>query len=718
MRKEPHAFRDMSPEEQENLFNDFLINSWSYSKIMSFARNEKVFEMEYIYRHKSRASATTIAGQAYHEALEKYFQAKQEGGNLDLVNLETIAFDFIDEVPPNEWKIQKTTPSVEDCKKKAYKVVTSLLQNFMSENAIYEDEIKEILAVEVYSTEFLIINGVDIPLPCNSKIDLVILTKEDKIAVVDHKSKMSFTDEKELKLSIGKQAITYVKSFESASGNKVDEVWFVENKYSKNKDKAPQLRNFKVEINEDTRKLYESMLYEPLKRMLEAISDPDYVYIINENDNFSDKSEVYEFWAQTMIAEVEDFDIPQSKHELVRKRLKKIRDSHLASIDPKVIKNFKENASKFIQYDLTNKNMTTQEKIEHTLRTFGIVINVAHVIKGYSSDTFLVEVSAGTTLASIHRHKLDIANALNVSNIRMMKDLFVYEGKSYLAIESSKKREKDLIWDPSHLDGMKIPIGVDNFNRTVIWDLNNHSTPHMLICGATGSGKSVSIKSTIEYARLAGVEKIVVFDPKFEFQCYQDDMNISVYNEIEVIEEQMKRLVDEMNDMVKSGKKRKTLVVFDEFADAVSAARKGKELDIMEEVQVGTYAPKKVKGIFGETVEPGLPKMAMKKVGELKSLEENLKILLQKGRSSGFRIISATQRASTKVITGDAKVNFPVQICFRVPKEVDSKVVIDEAGAESLMGKGDGLIKSPEYFDIIRFQAFWKPDDEQIRDAS
>jgi len=91
-----------------------------------------------------------------------------------------------------------------------------------------------------------------------------------------------------------------------------------------------------------------------------------------------------------------------------------------------------------------------------------------------------------------------------------------------------------------------------------------------------------------------------------------------------------------------------------------------------------------------------------------KSLEENLRLLLQKGRSIGYRIVAATQRASVKVITGDAKVNFPVQICFRVPKEVDSKVVIDEPGAESLSGKGDGLIKSPEYQSVVRFQAFYK----------
>jgi DNA segregation ATPase FtsK/SpoIIIE-like protein len=223
----------------------------------------------------------------------------------------------------------------------------------------------------------------------------------------------------------------------------------------------------------------------------------------------------------------------------------------------------------------------------------------------------------------------------------------------------------------------------------------------MLICGATGSGKSVSIISTLEYARLAGIKDIIIFDPKYEFCRYAGD-GVSVHNEIEDIEAKMKSLVEEMQRRAKSGGGQKTLVIFDEFADAVSAARSGKELDIREMVQVGCKVTVTAEGVTEE------PKYDLKTTGRDKSLEENLKMLLQKGRSLGFRIIAATQRASTKVITGDAKVNFPVQVCFRVPKEVDSKVVIDEPGAEALGGMGDGLIKSPEYMDVVRFQGFYK----------
>lgn len=670
--KTESIYKSYGIDEMQNLFSQFLIDSWSYSKVTAFARNEKAFEMNYIFGIKSKSSATTIAGQAYHHALSIYFARKKRKESMDLVELEACAFQFIEGVPANAWKIQKTTPTIDDCLKKCYTTVSALLRNFITEVAVYEDDIEEVLDVEVYCDEFLTINGVDIPLPCHGKIDLVVRTKKGNIAVVDHKSKSTFTTEDEVALSIGTQAITYINLYEAKTGDSVDEVWFIENKYSTNKDKSPQLNAFKLELDKNTRKLYEALLYEPLKRMVEAVNNPDYIYLINESDNYIDKAELYDFWARTMICEVEDFNVEESKKDLVAKRLKKVKDSSIEMITPAVIKKFKENASAFIQYDLSNKNMTHEEKIEHVLRSFGTTVRVARKFDGYSSNTYLLEVSAGVKVSSIYSHRLDVANALDVANVRFSNEMVVYEGKSYLALDFAKKRDGDLFFDPKELKGMRIPIGKDNFGNTIVWDLDNHSTPHALVCGATGSGKSVSIKSTIEYAKLAGIDDIVIFDPKYEFTSYSG-RNIEVLNDILDIEVYMALLVENMNDLVKFGRKKMTLVIFDEFADAVANSRKGKQLQ-----------------------------------GD-KSLEENLKILLQKGRSSGFRIMAATQRASVKVITGDAKVNFPVQICFRVPKEADSRVVLDEPGAESLAGMGDGLIKSPEYKQTIRFQAFYKP---------
>ena len=692
-----HKFRDQPPEQIEELFSNYLLNSWSYSACSEFARHEKAFEMKYIYRMDSKRSATTVAGSAYHASLEFFFNGLQSGVYHDIATLQTVAFEFIDQVPANAWKLQKTSPTVEESRQKAYKTASVLLTNFFGELSTYTDEIEEVIGVELYLDEWIHINGVDIPLPCHMRIDLVVKTKSGKQVIIDHKSKTTFSDEKDIAFNNGKQAINYVLGYEMATGETIDEVWFIENKMSQNKDKSAQLILFPIVIDDNTRKLYELMLYEPLKRMIEAVNNPDYVYLINESDNFTDSAEINAFWAQTLIAEVEDFNIPDNKKEMIRNRQRKIRDSSIASISPSVIKKFRQSAASFIQYDLSDKNMTSQEKIEHILKTFGIDVRVKHVFSGYSSATFLLEVAAGIPISRVQQRSLDIANALDVSNIRMMKELYMHEGKSYLAIESAKRREDNLVFHPDYLkSGNKIPLGIDNFGKVIYWDLDNPSTPHMLVCGGTGSGKSVFIRSCIEYCKLAGIEKIVILDPKFEFvREYKTNGQVTVISDIESIELEMAILVEEMNKLVKSGTVRKTLIIFDEFADAEANSRSGNALKNYAKVHTGND-------------KNGFPKFKNQHVSTDKSLEENLRMLLQKGRSCGFRIAALTQRASVKVITGDAKVNFPVRICFRVNSEVDSKVVLDESGAETLQGNGDGLIKSPEYLDTIRFQAFFK----------
>lgn len=690
-----NKYKKYTQEQLEELFSNYLIDSWSYSKVSTFARNEKSFEMQYVYGCAQKQSPTAIAGKAYHAALERYFQNKKEGISTDLVELEQIAFTFIEETRADAWKIQKTTPSVSDCVTAAIKSASLFLHNFMSEIQVYESEIKEIVGTEMRLNVWISVNGVDIPLPCHMIIDLIVITNDGKRVIIDHKSKKAFTDDGDIKFTIGKQAITYVLGYEEATGQNVDEVWFIENKQSKNKDNSAQVKSHKCVMDQDTRRLYEALLYEPLKRMIEAVSNADYVYMINDSDNLVDKAEIYEFWAKTMISEVEGFNIPETKKPLVRQRLKKIRDASLSTITPNVIRNFKTFTEQFIPYDFSNKDMTNQEKIEHVLRSFGIITKVQHTFEGYSSTSFLLDIGAGVSISSIQKYKLDIANALDVPNVRIYKDLFVYQGKAFLLVESGIKGTSTLLWDQTKLIGNRIPLGIDNFNQTIYWDINNQSTPHMLVCGATGSGKSVFLRSTIEYALLNGISEIYIFDPKYEFTRYSTIRGITVLNDISDIETQMGLLIIEMEERVKTQTNKKTLIVFDEFADAVANSRKGNELKNYGEEITGLY-------------QNGLPKTKRVVKSVDKSLEENLRILLQKGRSSGFRIIAATQRASTKVITGDAKVNFPVQVCFRVPKDIDSVVVIDEPGAEALNGRGDGLIKSPEYLNVIRFQAFYK----------
>ena len=670
----------MGDAMEEHLSN-FLVDSWSYSGVATFARNEKEFERRYIYREPSRRSPTTVAGTAYHAALQLFFENLRDGIQTPITAMQEQAYAEIDKMEANQWKLGKKTPSVESCIEAATKTATALIEFFYKEQAVYTDDIAAVIGVELKLESWLIVNGVDIPLPCHGQIDLVVETPDGRRAIVDHKSKTAYTDESELGFTGAKQAIVYALNWEAHNpGLPIDEVWYVENKSSKNKDGGPQLRKMVINLDPDTRRLYEAILYEPLRRMMQATSDPDYLYTINDSDKMSDAAELYDFWARTIIADIDDFNIPESKKELIARRQRKMRDASTATISPKVITKFRKNAANFISYELRD-DMTPEEKIEHTLRSFGIMVKVAHVFGAYSSVSYLLEIGAGVKIANLATHALDIANAIDVPSVRVLPTLTMYDGKSYVCVEAPHRNSDILLWDAKYLQDCKVPIGLDNFGKVVYWDMANHSTPHMLICGATGSGKSVCIKSTIEYAAQAGYSRIIIFDPKYEFGQYAG--RFEVISEIEEVEERMKQLVAEMQEAAKNGTAQRTLIIFDEFADAVASAKSGKQLDI--------------KDASGHVV------------GHEKSLEENLKMLLQKGRSLGYRIVAATQRASTKVITGDAKVNFPVQVCFRVPKAIDSKVVIDEEGAETLAGRGDGLIKSPEYFGTVRFQGFYKP---------
>ncbi len=675
---EKNRYEGFTPDQMEEHLSYYLIDSWSYSKVSCFARNEKAFEKEYVYCERGRRSSSSVAGNAYHAALKYFFntlrlrlRGVKECESCTLIDLQQVAYEYLEQVPANDWKLQKTTPTVEAAKADALRKVTSALTSFMQESGIYTDGVSEVLGVEDRIECWAMVNGVDIPLPCHAEVDLVV-NYDGRVVIIDHKLKSSYSDESEVALVHGKQAVTYAICWETRHPDlKVSEVCFVENKHSKNKDCGPQLRKFTLPMDQDTRRLYEALLYEPLRRMIEAVSDPDYIYTVNDSDSLTDKAELYEFWMRTLVADVDDFNVPQGKRSLIERRQRKIKDSGLSSVDPKVITSFRRNAASFITFDYSMANMTNSERIEHQLRTFSLMVNVAHEISGFSCDTYLLECGAGVKIANIYKYRMDLASALNVPSVRISQTLVEYEGKTYLAVEANKRSSEALPWDASHyLGDMRIPVGMDNCRKVVYWDLGNHSTPHMLVCGATGSGKSVFLRSTIEYAKLAGIRSIIVFDPKYEFSGIA---GIECYNEIGDIEAMMQMLVADMHIRAKSGGSQSlTLVVIDEFADAVSQARSGKAL------------------------------------GDDKSLEENLRILAQKGRSLGYRIIAATQRASTKVITGDSKVNFPVQVCFRVPKAIDSNVVIDEDGAESLAGRGDGLMKSPEYLSTVRFQGFFK----------
>ena len=96
---------------------------------------------------------------------------------------------------------------------------------------------------------------------------------------------------------------------------------------NREQDGSPQLKKMAIVLDPDTRRLYEAILYEPLRRVMQATQDPDYLYTINDADPMADRSELYDFWARTLIADIDDFNIPDSKKILIARRQRKMRDA-------------------------------------------------------------------------------------------------------------------------------------------------------------------------------------------------------------------------------------------------------------------------------------------------------------------------------------------------------------------------------------------------------
>lgn len=667
---------------------DCLIDHWSHSMVQTYQRNQLSFCRSYIAQIKGfKSSPSSLIGTGYDEALQVFFALFKEGRSITLEEMVLVGMEVVYETPANRIKLGAKTPTVEAVFQHVAKTLPFVIKSFLEEVDTYTDDIGEILFINKRFKEAVTLNGVEIPIPCVFVPDLVYRNKSEKLAVLDHKAVYAYTQKDAVIYKYAGQATTYLVGLEKHIGESVEEFNFFENKTTLNSRGAnkgmAQIRKIPIPLNAENRRMYESMLYEAVREVYHAAKDPDKVYLANPNDMFmqgEEKAELLDFWIAWQTQEIQDInpDISDEKAALLSMRKRKIRDSDLSNIDPNIISKFKSEANRFINYS-SMEDMTPSQRIESRLMTLGLPVKVSHCLTGYSSETYLLELQNGRRINDIFKFKLDVANALNLESIRIGQKLSIYEGRSFVSIDANKDQSerKPLYWSEENLEKgtLKIPMGFDNFGELVVWDMESPSTPHMLICGATGSGKSVHIRSIIESVKTLGGWDIEVFDPKYEFR------DMRSVNEIGQIEERMRQLVYQMNQAVQGGVQNlNKLIIFDEFADAVAQSRKGKELNTYDH---------------------------MGKVnGKSKSLEENLKIILQKGRSCGIRVIAATQRASVKVITGDAKANFPVQICFRVPKAIDSRVVLDEDGAESLSGKGDGLFRSPEYNDTIRFQSF------------
>lgn len=345
----------------------------------------------------------------------------------------------------------------------------------------------------------------------------------------------------------------------------------------------------------------------------------------------------------------------------------------------------------------------TALKLEQTLQNFGVGVHVTNASCGPSVTRYELQPEQGVKVSKIVGLADDIKLNLAVTDLRIEAPI---PGKAAVGIEVPNKENiavmlRDL-FDSSEFKNNKcsIPfaVGKDIAGKTVVADIAK--MPHLLVAGATGSGKSVCINTlimSIIYTSKPEDVKLIMVDPKV--------VELSVYNGIPhlliPVVTDPKKAAGALNWAVAEMEKRYKLFAEYNVRDLAGFNEK------VEHMEPGEGVPKKMPKIV--IIVDELADLMMVAPGEV---EGAICRLAQLARAAGLHLILATQRPSVNVITGLIKANMPSRIAFAVSSGVDSRTIIDMNGAEKLLGKGDMLFYPTGYPKPVRVQGSFVSDKE------
>ncbi len=357
---------------------------------------------------------------------------------------------------------------------------------------------------------------------------------------------------------------------------------------------------------------------------------------------------------------------------------------------------------------------TIARAIEEKLKEFNISSNVINVLKGPVVDTFELELGAGVKVAGVTNRVDDLSLALMGAPIRMV---YPMKGKSTIGIEVPRN-PRDVIYldevlrSPNFNNStFKLPIamGKDAYGDAAVIDLA--STPHLLVAGTTGAGKSVFINTLLVSLVIKFSPKklrLIMLDPKqLELALYQrlPHLIMPVVTDASIASAALLWVIDEMERRYSL---LKDFAVKNIEGFNVKLAGAGTDLT----ARINKYYPDaEVQGFelpYLVVVVDEFADLMLSKSG--KAIETSISRLAAKARASGIHIVLATQRPSTDIITGVIKANFPTRVSFRVFTNIDSRVILDGVGAEKLLGKGDMLFK--QGIDILRMHSAYVNEDE------
>ena len=366
-------------------------------------------------------------------------------------------------------------------------------------------------------------------------------------------------------------------------------------------------------------------------------------------------------------------------------------------LDP-LKKNKRTNSDEFIKQ--------TSIALQNVLADFGITGKVVAVHEGPTVTQFEVAVKNGTKVSKITGLSKEIALSLAAKDVRIEAPI---PGKTTVGVEIPNKitvgvQVREVIQDKQkEMMSMKLPVslGKDINGNNCIADLSK--TPHLLVAGSTGSGKSVCINSFINsllITKRPDEVKLVLVDPKkVELSNYNGVPHLlcPVVTDPKKASIALQNIVKEMEkryDMF-ADEKVKNIVGYNEKMSAMMKKNpEDKTIHLMSYIVV----------IIDELAD--LMLVASKEV------EDSIMRITQMARAAGIHLIVATQRPSTDVITGVVKANIPSRIAFAVASQIDSRTILDMGGAEKLLGKGDMLYKPMGENTPLRIQGNFISDDE------
>jgi len=381
-----------------------------------------------------------------------------------------------------------------------------------------------------------------------------------------------------------------------------------------------------------------------------------------------------------------------------------------------------------------------QQILIETLAQFGIAVGPGDITKGPTITRYEVYPAKGVRVDKIVSLERDLARATSAERINILAPI---PGKDTVGIELANTRKvtvklRELFqssdWD-SAKEHTKIPLalGKDVYGKTIIADLAQ--MPHLLVAGTTGSGKSVCINALIASMlfRFTPEEmRLVIIDPKMvEMQAYQSLPHLAfpIVTDPKKVLLALRWLIDEMESRYRmfarvgvrnivgfnARPKKKTQKELD--AEAVESGVSPDRARRSPEIADAT--PIKVPREDEEDVPDRIPYVIVI-VDELADLmqtapadvETAIARITQMARAAGMHVIVATQTPRADVITGVIKANIPSRIAFQVASKIDSRVILDENGAERLLGQGDMLYLPPTASRLIRAQGVLVTDNE------